>query len=157
MSKKGDKEMELLSAFIDGELEEAEKNRVTSFLSNSPEGRKALERIKHTKALLMSTPAIHTPSDFLDKLEAQAEKTLAAHRSRQFFWRWSNPWAWGPSLAVAAAAFALVIGLRPTAEIPYESLLAAHQDAQCGVNLHQKLLAASHAPAPAASQTHDQI
>lgn len=141
MSK--EKEMELLSAYIDGELEEAEKNRVGAFLSVSPEGRKALERLKHTKMLLMGAPPIEAPKDFLDALEAQAERVMEKEAAGAF-WRWSNPWAWTSPLAASAAAMALIIGLKPTPQIPFETLVAAHESLQANTGVHQKVVAAAH-------------
>jgi anti-sigma factor RsiW len=143
MSTEEMKEMELLSAYIDGELEEAEKNRVGSFLSNSPEGRRALERLKHTKTLLMATPPVTVPSDFLDKLEEQAERAMKREAGRAF-WRFSNPWAWTSPMAAAAAMVALAFGLKPARQIPFSTLVAAHEALQTDSGLHQKVVAAAH-------------
>ncbi len=144
MSNKEEKEMELLSAYLDDELEESQKGQVSSFLVNSPEGRRALEELRHTKSLFVATPRISAPADLLDLLEAQAEK-LMAQEEKQSFWNWANPWAWTSLTATAsAAALALMIGIHSPRQISYEVLLAAHENAQGVGGVHQTVMAAAH-------------
>lgn len=149
MTREDDKIMELLSAYIDDEVDETEKTRISSFLATSVEGRKALERIKHTKTLLMSAPPVKVPEDLLDALENQAIAAME-RREEKRFWRWSNPWSWATPMAGVAAAFALTIGLRAPEAIPYSALLAEHAAFQSGAGLHQQVVAAAHLPAGAA-------
>jgi anti-sigma factor RsiW len=143
MSTDEESAMELLSAFIDGELAESEKEKVSSFLSNSPEGRKELDRLKHTKALLMNAPPVKVPPDFLDALELRAEMAMK-WKPRRLFWSWSNPWAWAPSLGFAVAAYFVAVGLRPPPQIPFKLLMAAHETVQSAMGVHQAVVAASH-------------
>lgn len=143
MSNK-DKEMELLSAYIDGELGEEEKNKVSSFLAHSPEARKSLERLKHTKKLLMNMPAIKAPESFLDSLERQAVQAMEREEVNDLFWRRTNVWAWASPVMAAAAVVAIAVGIHTPSQIPYETLLAAHDTAQVGSGVHQNLVSASH-------------
>lgn len=146
MSTNREKDMELLSAYLDDELNEESKLRLSSFLADSPDGRKALEQLRHTKSLLLKAPKVSAPADFLDMLEDQAEQVMVKHNERRAFWNWANPWAWGSTVAMSAAAgFALVIGLYTPKQIPYETLLNAHASVQGTGGIHQNLLSASHA------------
>ena len=143
MSNREEKDMELLSAYLDDELEDSKREQVSSFLTKSPEARRALEELSHTKNLFVATPRVHAPTDLLDFLESKAEQ-LMQQEEKKSFWNWANPWAWTSLTATAsAAALALMVGLHSPRQISYEVLLAAHQSAQGG-GVHQTLIAAEH-------------
>jgi anti-sigma factor RsiW len=144
MSNKEEREMELLSAYLDDELDTKQKEQVSSFLARSPEGRRAVEELRNTKSLFAAFPRITAPTDFLDKLEAQAETFMEQQARQQSFWNWANPWAWTSLTATAsAAAVALMIGIHSPRQISYEVLLAAHENAQVGGGVHQTLMSAA--------------
>lgn len=148
MSEKGnrDNDMELLSAYLDNELGEAERNKVAAFLGNSQQARTALEGLRHTKLLLTATPPTKAPVDLLDALEAQAEAFVAKRHAQEAASRkWFSPWAWAG--AAACAALAVGIGFWPSRQIPVESLLTAHAASQTSLGLHQNLISAAHSPA----------
>ena len=144
MSSQEEKEMELLSAYLDDELEGSRKEQVSAFLTNSTEGRRALEELRHTKILFAATPGVNAPADLLDLLESKAER-LMQQEEKQSFWNWANPWAWTSLTAMAStAALALMVGIHSPRQISYEILLAAHENAQGGGSVHQILIAAEH-------------
>lgn len=138
-----DKEMELLSAYLDEELEETEQKRVGAFLANSANARAELERLRHTKNLFIGTPKIKAPVDFLDAIERQAEQYADRYEARKS-WNWGG--RWGFASAVFAACFMLALGIRlfpTTQKIPLNALLAAH-NAQSASGIHQNLMSVSH-------------
>lgn len=136
--------MELLSAYLDEELNETQSSDISAFLTQSPEARRALEELRFTKSLFASTPRVHAPNDLLDFIENKAAQTME-RAAKPSFWTWANPWAWTSMTATAsAAAIALLIGLHSPHQIPYEVLLAAHANAQGGVGLHQTLVSSAH-------------
>jgi len=138
--------MELLSAYLDEELDTSAKERMNSFLVGSPEARRALEELRHTKSLFAASPRVSAPSDLLDMIEAQAEQAMQ-REEKGSFWSWANPWAWA-SLSASAAALALMVGLHtPSHQISYDVLLAAHENAQSGTGLHQTLISSAHSSA----------
>jgi anti-sigma factor RsiW len=148
MDKRND-EMELLSAYIDEELNETEKKRVEDFLSTSPAAKKAIRDLHQSKAFLMSLPPVIAPEDFLDKLELQAEAAQQKLVSQPSFWRRANPLAWASSFAMAACVALLSIGLYPQRQIPFETLANAHMTMSANSGIHQRVLTAAHYTQPA--------
>jgi anti-sigma-K factor RskA len=143
MSIKDEREMELLSAYLDEELEGESKERMNAFLATSPEGRKALEELRLTKSLFVATPRISAPTDLLDLLEAKAERAME-RQTRQSFWNWSNPWAWTSMTATASAAVvALAVALHTPRQIPFQTLMAAHASAHGVGGVHQNVVSAA--------------
>jgi anti-sigma factor RsiW len=149
MANRDNESMELLSAYIDGELDPAEEARVNAFLASSAEGRKTVEQLNRTKAMLMSSPPVTAPADFLDAIEAQAEEAQAQFE-RHTFWRRSNPWAWVSSAATAALVVVAGLGMRPQKSIAFDTLVAAHMTFRTDTSLHQRVLRAAHYNPPAA-------
>jgi anti-sigma factor RsiW len=142
MSSQEEKDMELLSAYLDEELEDSKREQIGSFLTNSPEARRALEELRHTKSLFSATPRVSAPTDLLDFLESKAEQIMQQEEKKSF-WNWANPWAWTSLTATAsAAALALMVVMHSPRHISYEVLLAAHENAQGVGGVHQTLVAA---------------
>ncbi len=157
MSREDEENMELLSAYIDEELTPAEKRRVELFLATSTEGKKAVDELNKTKALLLSSAAVKAPADFLDALEAQAEDAVAALPARRSFWHRSNPWAWATPFVTASLLLVAGLGLRPQKSISLDTLVAAHMGLQTKSGLHQRVLRAAHYTPPAGERSNAAI
>ena len=65
---------ELLSAYIDGEIDEAESRRVEKALRNEPAVRQQLEALRATVSLLHNAPTLVVPRAFV----LAEEQVLAA-------------------------------------------------------------------------------
>lgn len=134
-------EIELLSAYIDGELDKIEQERLNAFLAKSADGRQELEKVLHMKSLLASSPPVKAPEDLLDFLEEKALEKM--NEPRPFtapVWRW----AWATSFASLVIMAGVWIGVRRTPQtISLETLLAAHVRHNAGVGLHQSVIRAS--------------
>ena len=135
-------ESELLSAFIDGELNGSELARVQTCLNESAEWREALERLKGAKSLSFGLPRLSAPADLLDAIEAQVRHRTEPAGMVGWF---RSPWSYAGSLAAAAAVVLLVgrqvfIGPR---QIPLDTLLAAHTHSANATLLEDNLSSAS--------------
>src|SRR5258708_4639884 len=63
---------ELLSSFVDGELNLSELKRVNEILNRSQEWRDELERLRAAKMLLSKAGRFKAPADLLDSIRANA-------------------------------------------------------------------------------------
>ncbi|MBV9081023.1 MAG: hypothetical protein JO102_07915, partial [Elusimicrobia bacterium] len=101
-------ESEVLSAYLDGETNSEELNRVNAMLATSSEWRQELERLTATKHTLATSARISCPPDLVASLlshPAIAERRAAASGGVFSFRRWM--WA-GSGLAAAAALWLVV-------------------------------------------------
>src|SRR5512136_3479604 len=57
-------DMEILSAFLDGEISPSEKTRLETRLQSEPGLAAALQELRQTRALLRRTPKRHAPRNF---------------------------------------------------------------------------------------------
>jgi hypothetical protein len=65
---------ELLSAYLDGELDESERARVVNYLHSEPGAARLLEELRQTQDLLRALPAERAPQGFADDVIAAAER-----------------------------------------------------------------------------------
>jgi anti-sigma factor RsiW len=106
---------DLLSAYLDGELDAADRARVEEQLEESAEWRKVLSELGETRELLRGLPVLDMPPGFLDELLAAEPPVLdpsptapvsdlAAKRSRR-----AKIAGWIAAAAAAAAILAVVL------------------------------------------------
>lgn len=98
---KNDEMRAQLSAYLDGELGEAERRAVESALAASPELRAELEATRRTAELVRSLPRVSAPADLRPRVEAAIAGEAGA----------SRPWLRTWRLVALAAAACLLIGL----------------------------------------------
>src|SRR5207244_486241 len=95
--------LELLTAYVDGELPAAKQDAVQRLLQRSPEARALVACLKEDAARLRALLRLPLPADFrervLERAKTQPEPTRHSPCPRRF------PWVWA---AVAAAAALLV-------------------------------------------------
>jgi anti-sigma factor RsiW len=65
---------ELMSAYLDAELDEAESEAVQSMLEQSAEARAELEELRKVVALVSGLPPVEAPEDFVDKLNRRIKR-----------------------------------------------------------------------------------
>lgn len=111
-----------ISAYMDGALAAAERERVDAHLSSCASCRAELESLRHLKMTFFSAARKTLPPDLALSLERRftAEPWHAAL---------TRPVIWAPVGAVGLAALVVSLWLRSTAaleELPLEPLLAAH-------------------------------
>lgn len=75
---------ELMSAYLDAELEEGDAEAFESYLSESPEAREELDDLRKVVSLVSALPDVRAPEDFYEKVS----KSI---RRRQLFAP-DNPW-----------------------------------------------------------------
>jgi anti-sigma factor RsiW len=65
---------ELISAYLDAELDDAESEAVESMLSQSAEARAELEELRKVVALVSALPDVEAPEDFIEKLNRRMRR-----------------------------------------------------------------------------------
>ena len=65
---------EMLSAYLDEELEDGERKELESFLRESPEAQEELEDLRRMVSLVGNLPAIEAPDDFYEKLSKRLRR-----------------------------------------------------------------------------------
>lgn len=65
MTKISDRELEVLSAYLDGEVSRKDRERIESRLSDDENLREILEQLQHTRAMMRSLPKLRAPRNFL--------------------------------------------------------------------------------------------
>jgi anti-sigma factor RsiW len=106
---------ELLTAHLDGELDDAERAEVETHLASCADCRRELEALRHVRSVLRGAPAVDPPFGFFERM------TSRRRRPR---------WIAAASVAGIAAAWIVVVGFvlapaRTTVEPPVESARAA--------------------------------
>jgi anti-sigma factor RsiW len=99
---------ERLSAYLDGELGERERDALESSLAHEPEGAQQLARLQALERSLRELPGLAPGSDFAVRFRARLERELRAARAP--WWRRAFPMALG-GFAAAAAAVVLALWL----------------------------------------------
>src|SRR5689334_21088891 len=103
---------ELLSAYLDGEVEGEELNRVNLLLASSPEARQELERLQETKHTLSTATRMSAPPDLVALLLANPK---LHQRTRSSWWNSLIPamprWVFATAGA-AVIALATVVTIR---------------------------------------------
>jgi len=137
---------ELLSAYLDGEVEGEELNRVNTLLASSAEARQELEQLQEMKVALSSAPRFSAPPDLVALLLANPK---LHHKQSRPWWSFlpeAMPrWTMAP-IGAAFAALAVVVGINApwsAKPLPFETLLAAHERQATEGGVQGRLMAAS--------------
>jgi len=92
---------ELLSAYLDGELTEAERAQVDDLLAKSPAHREELARVDQVRTWVRALPPVEPPDGFLDRAIAAVAQPPAPAKKHK----------WGMlNLVATAAVWVLVLG-----------------------------------------------
>lgn len=91
---------ELLSAYIDGQVSEAERARVERHLARCAHCAKSLESLRWTVGLLREVPALPVPRSFAVKVAPAVERAIPF---------WQRDWVYGSLKAATALATILFI------------------------------------------------
>lgn len=154
------RDSELLSAFIDGELTDEELKRVNSFLAASAEWRDELERMRAVKTLIAGAPVMKMPADLLQQLEREAaglapdpQRTVWTEARR----RTPQAWLWTGS-AAAVLVLSVWIGVRQSEAdaLSLAPLVAAHMRQDVGTSLGRGIFAASAYSEQLKNSTHEE-
>ena len=101
---------ELLSAYLDGELNPTEVDAVQAYLERSAAARLELEALTSVRSTLRSLPAVDPPFGFYERMLLPPRAAQPARRQRR---------AW-PKIAItagaAAAAFVVIVGVTPVTD-----------------------------------------
>ncbi len=98
---------ELLSALLDGELTPDEETRVERFIADSPAVQEELAAVAAVRSLVRDLPAVDPPFGFYERMLRPAGSARGRrHTGIKVI----------SAVAVAAAAFVLVIGVTPVAD-----------------------------------------
>ena len=65
---------ELMSAYLDAELDAAEAEAFESFLAESPDARAELEDLRRVMTLVSALPHVEAPEDFYEKLSRKMRR-----------------------------------------------------------------------------------
>jgi anti-sigma factor RsiW len=65
---------EMLSAYLDQELEEGEREEIESFLRDSPEAQEELDDLRRVVSLVAGLPSVEAPDDFYEKLSKRLRR-----------------------------------------------------------------------------------
>ncbi|HPD13780.1 MAG TPA: zf-HC2 domain-containing protein [Planctomycetota bacterium] len=110
-----------LSAYLDGELGEAERRAVEAALEAEPELRAELDALRRTVRLVRSLPRVAAPAGFRERVEAAIARGDEALRSRP-----ARRWL-AAALAAAACLLVAVAALLNRAERPRDSARTVDQ------------------------------
>jgi anti-sigma factor RsiW len=138
---------DLLSAYVDGELDEDTRAAVETRLARSASWRAVLEEIRGAKAAVRGLPAVDLPADAWDRLLARvaADELLAAPPPPPPGYAWPRTWRdrvrdrpvrWAAAMAGAAAAAVVVAAIvlpGPREVTPKVSAFSAEQQARASL------------------------
>ena len=118
----------LLSAYLDGELDDRERAAVDARLQESAEWRAVLDEVRGTRVALRNLPAVDAPSEFWDRVlqsdDAVVVDLATAARRRARLLRRASVAA-----AVAAAVLGVAFVPRPqTVQPPIATFTQAHAE-----------------------------
>jgi anti-sigma factor RsiW len=85
----GDNRAELLSAYLDAELDAEQSAKVESFLKEHPEADEELSQLREVIALVSNLPSVGAPDDFYENL---AKKLRRKHKRTQQATVWGLLW-----------------------------------------------------------------
>ncbi|MGC9454583.1 MAG: anti-sigma factor family protein [Phycisphaerae bacterium] len=100
MSGEKDNIREQLSAYLDGELSEADARRVEAALEDDAELRSELAELRRVREMVASLPASQAPAGFVERVMARAERNRLMETEEQP--RRGGPLRWARLLATAA-------------------------------------------------------
>ena len=137
-------EWHLLSAYLDQDLDAAQRQGVFEHLSSCQSCRVELDGLKRTKSVLAGAPRRMVPPEILAELERRYAQAPAAQFWRHF-WRLPEFRITARAMAAAAILAGLWLGFnsRNPEEIPLGPLLAAHSRYSGETLIPQEDLAAS--------------
>lgn len=98
---------ELLSRYLDDELDSEERERVESHLAQDAESRKQLEALRHTLDILHRMKPIEAPSDFSKKMQRRARRFRQYRKSSDS--GLVNYWSYGTMAAIVIAIALLLL------------------------------------------------
>ncbi len=103
-AKLSSKEWELISAYIDGELNAQEKARMEECIKTHPEYQQAIDGLRRTKAILQKTPVRKVPRNFtLTPADVQPARLP----------RWIPTMQWASAAMALAAVFLFAYQMAP--------------------------------------------
>lgn len=108
---------EMISALIDGELDDAEAAAVRELIDRSPDARKEFDDLGQVRSMLRDLPAVDPPFGFYERM-------LRPARARR---TWPRV---GAAIASAAAAIVVIVGITPATDsiVPPVQAFAARHD-----------------------------
>ncbi len=74
MTAAKDTSAELMSAYLDAEIDEAEAEALEQHLAESPEARTELEALRQVMSLVSSLPEVQAPPDFYEKVSKRIRR-----------------------------------------------------------------------------------
>lgn len=136
------RDLERLSAYLDGALDQRETARLETRLRQEPELRQALQALRQTVGLLRSVPEVAPPRNFtLSPSMVAGPQRARAYPALQL------------ATALVAAAFVFVIGLdlfgstgMQTAMAPEAERMVAVEEAPAQVQVTEEVMKAAEAP-----------
>ncbi|MCB9852953.1 MAG: hypothetical protein H6819_07645 [Phycisphaerales bacterium] len=101
-----DEQLELLTAYLDGEVTDAERAEVESLLASDPAARRLFNELKQTSELVAGLPKSAVPGNFSDGVVARLEREalLGADRVQARGWTFGNWSALAASILLVVAA-----------------------------------------------------
>ena len=141
-----EQDLELISAYADGEADGSELKRVNERLSTSQEWRDELAKIREMKVMMASAPRLELPDDLRETLLRQFEEGVPPSSIAQGSFM-SRFWVLAGSLATAAVFLGFYVGVRvmnPPAEIPLSALMAAHSRTGLETTITDRIQSASY-------------
>ncbi|HOF19238.1 MAG TPA: zf-HC2 domain-containing protein, partial [Phycisphaerae bacterium] len=97
-----------LSAYLDGELGEAQRKRVEAALADDAKLRAELDSLRRTRELLRALPRARAPEGFVDRVLAQAERGNLVAPLAPAEPAPAQPWRWVRWVATAAVVLVAV-------------------------------------------------
>jgi anti-sigma factor RsiW len=79
-ARAADESAELMSAYLDAELDPAQVQEFERYLDESPEARSELEDLRQVMALVGSLRPVEAPQDFYEKLSRRLRRRQGLHR-----------------------------------------------------------------------------
>lgn len=105
-----------LSAYLDGELEAADRHAVDGYLAESPEWRAELDEVTYARDALRGLPTHEAPTGFWEGvLSPELTRARARRRSRS---RWARVAGAATGVAVAAVVVASLVMPSPDRVTP---------------------------------------
>lgn len=100
---------EWLSAYLDGELDAVESQRVEAILQENGEARRMLEELRRTSQLVSTLPRHKAPPSILEDIQLHAERTQLLDGSAARPVRRAGGRGWALGIVSSAAAVALFV------------------------------------------------
>lgn len=66
--------VELMTAYVDGELDPTEAEELESYLADSPEAKAELDELRQVVHLVGKLPTVEAPGDFYDKISRRLKR-----------------------------------------------------------------------------------